>query len=267
MKKSLIVLALMAAAFGVQAQSTSNSNASSTSSPTISSGNSGSESNAASISNPNNQANQQIQLNTYTPEHQSVTSTSSSSSTNRVINEGATTNNQNVHYSGTQTVKNVPGIAMSGPASGPCTGASGGVGVAGPGFGVGLNGAKVDDGCTVRENTRTLGQIYQALDSADPMKQSARDAMMSGMQILANMNAKIGGDYAPPQPAPKQAAATQPAPAPVVAAPAVVPAPAAVAQPAPAKPVTVAASQPVTLVAPPPAPVTDPYIRARMGLK
>ncbi len=270
MKHSLIVLALLAAV-GAHAQSTSNSNSTAASSPVVntSSGNTASQSDSMSVSNPNNQANQQIQLNTYTPERQSVTSTATSNSTQRVINEGVATTNQNVHYSGTQTVKNVPGIAMSGPASGPCTGASGGLGVAGPGFGVGLNGSKVDDGCTVRENTRTLGQIYQALDSADPMKQAARDAMMSGMSILANMNAKIGGDYAPPKAEPKKVADAAPVatPAPVVQAAAPAPQPAA-SKPAPvaATPVMMPATN-VSLVAPPPAPVTDPYIRARMGLK
>lgn len=147
---------------------------------------------------------------------------------------GGTTNydRTDVHYSGSQTIKNVPGIAMSGPASGPCTGASGGLGVAGPGFGVGLNGAKVDDGCTVRENTRVLGQLYQSLESTNPAKQEAAAALLEGMAIIRNMNAKIGGGYAP-APAPK-----------VAEAPAAVPL------------VTAKAGEP-----------TDPYIRARMGLK
>ncbi len=232
MKKTLLMLALAVAMPVAFAQSTSNSNASSTSSPNVTSGNSGSESNSSSQSNPNNANQQLIQLNTYNPDKQAITSTATSNSTSRIINEGTATNNQNVHYSGTQTVKNVPGIAMSGPASGPCTGASGGLGVAGPGFGVGLNGAKVDDGCTVRENTRTLGQVYQALDSADPLKAQAREAMMRGMMIIDNMNAKIGGDYQPPA-APK----------------------AAEAAPAAAAPKVANANEP-----------TDPYVRARMGL-
>jgi hypothetical protein len=152
--------------------------------------------------------------------------------------------NENVHYSGTQTIKNVPGIAMSGPASGPCTGNSGGIGVAGPGFGVGLNGAKVDDGCTVRENTRILGQLYQSLDAANPGKAEAQAALLEGMAIIRNMNAKIGGDYAPP--APKQQAKAEVAPA------------VAQAVPAPALPAVQMAS---TDNAP-----ADPYIRSRMGL-
>lgn len=155
--------------------------------------------------------------------------------------------NENVHYSGTQTIKNVPGIAMSGPASGPCTGASGGLGVAGPGFGVGLNGAKVDDGCTVRENTRILGQLYQSLDAANPAKMEAQAALLEGMAIIRNMNAKIGGDYAPPA-QPKQAKAEVVQPAPAVAS----------VTPAPALPAVQMAS---VDNAP-----SDPFIRARMGL-
>lgn len=187
MKKSLITLAMLAA-FGAQAQSTNANTAGSTSSsvsaPDIKSGNSNSSagSESISVSSPNNQAQQllYLQQNTLTPAAQQI--------------------KQDVHYSGNQTVKNVPGIAMSGPASGPCTGMSGGVGVAGPGFGVGLNASKVDDGCTVRENTRTLGQVYQALEGGDPAKSEARKAMLEGMEALRAMNAKIAADYVPPKP-------------------------------------------------------------------
>ena len=188
MKKSLVLLAAFAA-FAASAQtSTSGSASNSTSSPVINAGTTESSSTSASQSNPNNANAQYIQLNTFTPEKQSV--------------------DQQIHYSGTQTVKNVPALAMSGPASGPCTGSSGGLGVAGPGFGVGGNFAKVDDGCSLRENTRTLGQVFQALDGADPLKADARAALIEGMTALRNMNAKIAAEYAPPAPAPKTAAAT-----------------------------------------------------------
>ncbi len=158
---------------------------------------------------------------------------------NRTTGGTVDTINQNVHYSGTQTVKNVPGIAMSGPASGPCTGVSGGLGVAGPGFGVGLNGSSVDDGCTVRENTRVLGQLFQSLDSADPAKASARAALLKSMGIIDAMNDKIAGKYIQPAPEPKKAEA--PSAAPKVADVTAL----SVAQ----------AGEP-----------TDPFIRARMGL-
>ncbi len=237
MKKYLIVLALIASAGFAQAQSNSESTASSNSSPNVTSGNSAADSSSMSQSNPNNANQQLIQLNTYNPDQIKSTSTQTYSGVQRNINEGTTTNNQNIHYSGTQTVKNVPGIAMSGPASGPCTGMSGGVGVAGPGFGVGLNGSTVDKGCTVRENTRTAGQVYQALDSADPMKAEAKAALMEGLAVIRQMNATIAADVAKdaPQPAPKTAQAP--------------------------------AVQPVAMTAPKQGEPTDPYIRARMGLK
>lgn len=184
---------------------------------------------------------------------------------NRTSGGTIDTVNQNVHYSGTQTIKNVPGIAMSGPASGPCTGASGGVGVAGPGFGVGLNGAKVDDGCTVRENTRILGQLYQSLDSNNPAKAQAQAALMKSMAIIEAMNDKIGADYVKPQPAPKTAEAPVPSPA-VATAPAVQVVATPVSTPK-VEAVPNASAPKVALVAPPKSEPTDPYIRARMGLK
>lgn len=103
------------------------------------------------------------------------------------------TTNENIHYSGTQTVKNVPSIAMSGPASGPCTGASGGIGLAGPGWGLGLNGSTVMDDCRLRENTRVLGMGMQSLDgAADPQeKGEAKVMFMDAMRALAAYNATI----------------------------------------------------------------------------
>ncbi len=231
MKHSLIVLAMLAACGFAQAQSTSNSNAAATSSPNVTSGNSASDSAANASANPNNANQQFIQLNTLTPETQTINQ------------------NQNVHYSGTQTVKNVPGIAMSGPASGPCTGMSGGVGVAGPGFGVGLNGSTVDKGCTVRENTRTAGQVYQALDSNDPMKAEAKQALMEGLAVIRQMNATIAADVA--KDAPKVEPVKKAEAAPV--APAAAPAKVASATPAPA--------------ATPAYTGNDPFVKARLGMK
>jgi len=61
--------------------------------------------------------------------------------------------------SGSQTLKNVPNIAMSGPASGPCTGWSGGLAIAVPGGGGGVNFAKPDPGCEDRETARLYGML------------------------------------------------------------------------------------------------------------
>jgi len=108
-------------------------------------------------------------------------------------NTSTETVNQNVHYSGSQTVKNVPSIAMSGPASGPCTGASGGLGLAGPGWGLGLNGSAVMVDCRLRENTRVLGMGMQSLDgAANPLEKGEATVMfMDAMRALAAYNKTI----------------------------------------------------------------------------
>lgn len=54
----------------------------------------------------------------------------------------------------TTTVKNTPGFAMSGPASGPCNGASGGLTLVGPGFGGGVNASVESANCNGRETSR-----------------------------------------------------------------------------------------------------------------
>jgi hypothetical protein len=102
----------------------------------------------------------------------------------------------NVNYSGTQTIKNVPGIAMSGPASGPCTGASGGLGLAGPGWGVGLNGSAVMVDCRLRENLRVIGMAMQSLDgAANPQEKGEATVMfMDDLRVLHRYNQKIAGE-------------------------------------------------------------------------
>lgn len=59
----------------------------------------------------------------------------------------------------TTTLRNVPGFAMSGPASGPCNGFSAGGAGVGAGFGIGLNFSKVDEDCSARETARLLAMI------------------------------------------------------------------------------------------------------------
>jgi len=134
------------------------------------------------------------------PTSQTINANSTSSQTysGKVENHvsGTTTEHSNVHYSGTQRLKNVPGIAMSGPASGPCTGASGGLGLAGPGWGLGLNGAKVEPTCVVRENVRVIGMAMQSLDgNAYPQeKGELMLLMMDAVRGLGAMNSAIIGD-------------------------------------------------------------------------
>jgi hypothetical protein len=158
-----------------------------------------------------------IYLDQSGPSSQTVNQTvnGSTTSTNHTTVDGKTTNDQNVkysgvvenrssggtydrvdtnvHYSGTQTLKNVPSIAMSGPASGPCTGQSGGIGISGPGWGVGLNGSSVMDDCRMRENTRVLGMGMQSLDgAANPQEKGEATVMfMDAMRNLAAYNNTI----------------------------------------------------------------------------
>jgi hypothetical protein len=162
---------------------------------------SGSESGAVSGSRSGAMGNV-IYLDQSGPTSQTVNATSTANSTSKetadvhysggtkseVVNSGTVV--QDIRYSGTQTLKNVPGIAMSGPASGPCTGVSGGIGLAGPGWGVGLNGSSVMDDCRMRENTRVLGMGMQSLDgAANPQEKGEATVMfMDAMRGLAAYN-------------------------------------------------------------------------------
>ena len=68
-------------------------------------------------------------------------------------------NDNNVRYSGSQTIKNTPDVGVGGPASGPCNGFSGGVGVSVPGFAIGANASTVDKGCEARETARIAAML------------------------------------------------------------------------------------------------------------
>ena len=68
-------------------------------------------------------------------------------------------NDNNVRYSGSQTIKNTPDVSVGGPASGPCNGFSGGIGVSVPGFAIGANASTVDKGCEARETARIAAML------------------------------------------------------------------------------------------------------------
>ncbi len=72
---------------------------------------------------------------------------------------GHVVSDNNVHYSGTTKVKNTPDVNVSGAASGPCNGTSGGLGVGIPGLAVGGNFSSVDKGCEARETARVAAMI------------------------------------------------------------------------------------------------------------
>jgi len=187
MKHTIIALALLAS-FGVMAQETE----ATAQSQAQSSAGAAADSRSGAVGNA-------VYIDQSGPTSQTVnansTATVNEHYTGRVENvqSGTTTNNTSVHYSGTQTVKNVPGIAMSGPASGPCTGVSGGLGLAGPGWGVGLNGAAVEPSCVVRENVRVIGMAMQSLDGAafPQEKGELMILMMDAVRGLGAMNNQI----------------------------------------------------------------------------
>ena len=141
--------------------------------------------------------NQNTTLNGTQTVNGNSTSRETYDGTQRVISSGGVNNTnfsrEEVRYSGTYTVKSAPAIAMSGPASGPCTGNSGGIGLSGPGWGVGLNGSAVMDDCRMRENTRVLGMGMQSLDgTANPQEKGEATVMfMDAMRNLAAYNNTI----------------------------------------------------------------------------
>ena len=145
MKQLCIVAAVMGLCMGTVHAQSADANAGASSS---SGSNAGALSGSVAGANGNS-----VFINNSAAANSSVTSNATSVSTV----QGTTT--QNINYSGTQTLKNVPGIIVSGPASGPCNGFSGGVGIAGPGFGFGGNFSKVDEDCTARETARVAALI------------------------------------------------------------------------------------------------------------
>jgi len=185
MKHTIIALALMAS-FGVMAQEAD----ATAQSQARSSAGAAAESGSVAAGNV-------VVIDQSGPTSQTVNanSTSTSNYTGKIENvqSGTATTNSNVHYSGSQTVKNVPGIAMSGPASGPCTGVSGGLGIAGPGWGLGLNGAAVEPSCVVRENVRVIGMAMQSLDGAAHPQEKGElmILMMDAVRGLGAMNDAI----------------------------------------------------------------------------
>jgi hypothetical protein len=64
-----------------------------------------------------------------------------------------------VNYQGSYKIKNTPDVNVGGPASGPCNGFSGGLGVSMAGFSVGANASTVDEGCSARETARVAAMV------------------------------------------------------------------------------------------------------------
>lgn len=76
-----------------------------------------------------------------------------------------TNNPGQIDYSGGYSIKSAPGVVLGGPASGPCNGASGGMGLSVMGGGGAFNFSKVDEGCEERETARMLHMIGKTNDA------------------------------------------------------------------------------------------------------
>ena len=123
-------------------------------------------------------------------------------------------NDNNVRYSGTQKIKNTPDASIGGPASGPCNGFSGGIGVSVPGFAVGANTSTVDPGCTARETARIAAMLGR-MDIANAVLENTSVVQ----EALKAKAARQAAEQAPP-PVARLDAPVQAAPAPVQSVPA-----------------------------------------------
>jgi len=152
MKIKLIALAAMAALTMVSAPSfaqTANSGAGSIS---------GAESNSGAVSG--SQANNSNQVGTSRSASGAESTSNSGAGAVAASDQNITFNGpdkQTIHYSGTQTLKNVPSV--SGPnlttSNDTCMGSTSGS-INGPGFGIGLGTTWTDDNCVMLKNSREL---------------------------------------------------------------------------------------------------------------
>jgi hypothetical protein len=119
-----------------------------------------------------------------------------------------------VAYSGAYKVKNTPDVSVGGPASGPCNGFSGGIGVSMAGIGIGANTSTVDEACSARETARVAAMIGR-MDVANavlenlPIVQAAMKAKATRDALaLPPPKAEVGTTTAPakwaPAPTPVQ---------------------------------------------------------------
>jgi hypothetical protein len=99
-----------------------------------------------------------------------------------------------VNYSGKYKVENVPGIAIGGPASGPCNGFSGGIGASWLGGSIGANTSVVDDGCEDRETARMFHLLGDTASGLELLKTSKAYTRM--LERKADMKKKADAETA-----------------------------------------------------------------------
>ncbi len=133
-----------------------------------------------------------------------------------------------IQYSGTYKLKNTPDVSVGGPASGPCNGFSGGLGVSMPGMAVGANMSKVDKGCEARETARIAAMLGR-MDIANAVLENI-EIVSEALRLKTERDAKAHAEAAAAAmaaaeaAAQRQAAAPAPAPQPAVQIPALPPA-------------------------------------------
>lgn len=109
-----------------------------------------------------------------------------------------------VTYGGSYKVKNTPDVNVGGPASGPCNGFSGGIGVSMAGIGIGANASTVDEGCSARETARVAAMIGR-MDVANavlenlPIVQAAMKAKATREALALPPKADAAATTAPAQ--------------------------------------------------------------------
>lgn len=114
-------------------------------------------------------------------------------------------------HSGGYSIRSAPPVTVTGPASGPCTGVSGGFGASWMGGGLGINGASVDRNCSLRENARIMAMIIPTLSGDDQAE--LRKMLMATLTtiyaefVMGDKPAPKVADLLPP-PGPTSVAAT-----------------------------------------------------------
>ena len=118
-----------------------------------------------------------------------------------------------VNYQGSYKLKNTPDVNVGGPASGPCNGFSGGLGVSMAGFSVGANASTVDEGCSARETARIAAMVGR-MDIANAILDNL-PIVQAAMKAQTAREALSMSPKSPAVPATTAPAQWSPAPVPV----------------------------------------------------
>lgn len=179
MKKTLLTLALLAAFGSAMAQQSADNNLQNGGAAA------GANSAAGSVSDSNSRSTSVAGANG-SADSQSGALAGSNSEINMTIEATQPLREQTIRniQEGSTKIRNVPGVVVSGPASGPCTGLSGGAGASWVGAGFGFNVASVDKNCSLRENARIFAMILPTLPAEEQME--VRKMLMGTLTTIYN---------------------------------------------------------------------------------